>query len=63
MSKKWYHSKTMLFNLLVASMLLIEQNLNFLQPLLPINIYALLSFVVPLVNMWLRIITTKGIKQ
>ncbi len=52
----------MLFNLLVASMLLIEQNLNFLQPLLPINIYALLSFVVPLVNMWLRIITTKGIK-
>lgn len=62
MSKKWYQSKTMLFNLLVASMLLIEQNLNFLQPLLPINIYALLSFVVPLVNMWLRVITTQEIK-
>lgn len=62
MSKKWYYSKTMLFNLLVASMLLIEQNLNFLQPLLPINIYALLSFVVPLVNMWLRVITTQEIK-
>lgn len=62
MSKKWYQSKTMLFNLLVASMLLIEQNLNFLQPLLPINIYALLSFVVPLVNVWLRVITTQGIK-
>lgn len=63
MSKKWYHSKTMLFNLLVASMLLIEQNLNLIQPLLPINMYALLSFIVPLVNMWLRIITTQGIKQ
>lgn len=53
----------MLFNLLVASMLLIEQNLNLIQPLLPINMYALLSFIVPLVNMWLRIITTQGIKQ
>jgi len=62
MSKKWYHSKIMLFNLLVASMLLVEQNLNLIQPLLPINIYALLSFIVPLVNMWLRVITTQGIK-
>jgi hypothetical protein len=63
MSKKWYQSKTMWFNLLVASMLLIEQNINFLQPLLPINLYALLSFIVPLVNMWLRVITSQGIKQ
>lgn len=63
MSKKWYKSKTMWFNLLVASMLLIEQNINLLQPLLPINLYALVSFIVPLVNMWLRVVTTNGVMR
>ena len=63
MSKKWYKSKTVWFNLLVASMLLIEQNINLLQPLLPINLYALVSFIVPLVNVWLRVVTANGVMR
>ena len=61
MSKKWYHSKTIWFNATVASLLLIEQSLPTLQPLIPINIYAVATVVIPLVNVWLRTITTKGV--
>lgn len=62
MSKKWYHSKTIWFNAMAASLLLIEQNLPILQPLIPLNIYTVATVVIPLVNVWLRTITTKGVK-
>ena len=62
MSKKWYHSKTIWFNATAASLLLIEQNLPILQPLIPLNIYTVATVVIPLVNVWLRTITTRGVK-
>ena len=62
MSKKWYPSKTIWFNATAASLLLVEQNLPILQPLIPLNIYTVATVVIPLVNVWLRTITTKGVK-
>ena len=61
-SKKWYRSKTIWFNAAAASLLLVEQNLSVLQPLIPLNIYTVATVVIPIVNVWLRVITTKGIK-
>ncbi len=61
MSKKWYHSKTIWFNAKAASLLLVEKNLPILQPLIPLNIYTVATVVIPLVNVWLRTITTKGV--
>ena len=62
MSKKWYQSKTIWFNATAASLLLIEQNLPILQPLIPLNIYTVATVVIPIVNVWLRVITAKGVK-
>lgn len=62
MSKKWYHSKIIWFNATAASLLLVEQNLPILQPLIPLNIYTVATVVIPIVNVWLRVITAKGVK-
>lgn len=63
MSKKWYESKTLWFNGISSSLLLAESNLHFLQPMLPVDVYVCFDFILPIVNMWLRLISTQEIKQ
>lgn len=63
MSKKWYKSRTLLFNAVAASLLLVEQNLPVLQPLIPINVYTLAGVIIPIVNVWLRVISTKSLHK
>ena len=58
-AKPWYLSRTMLFNLLVASLALAESQLQLLAPAVSKQVYAVLAFALPLANLWLRIITTK----
>lgn len=60
--KPWHTSKTIRFNVFAAVMMVAEVKFNLLQPLLPLNFYALLGFVLPVVNTALRIITTQGVK-
>jgi hypothetical protein len=62
MSKKWYKSKTLWFNGISSSLLMAESNLHFLQPMLPVNVYVCFAFILPIVNMWLRLISTQEIK-
>ena len=62
MSKKWYQSKTLWFNGVSSSLIIAESNLHFLQPMLPVNVYVFFAFTLPIINMWLRLVSTQGIK-
>lgn len=60
-NKPWWQSKTMQINLLASALLLVEANLGVLQTVLPVNVYAVAAFVLPIVNLVLRAVTTNGI--
>ncbi len=62
-AKPWYRSRTMAVNLLVATLLAMESQLHWLQPMLPVNVYQLTAFVLPLLNVWLRVITRSPIAR
>lgn len=47
-------SKIILLNAAVLAMTGLEANLNLFQPLLPVNVYALVAFGLPVANMILR---------
>jgi len=61
MKKLWWESKTVWFNTIVAALLLAEQNVDSLQGLMPDWLHKLAVFSLPIVNMLLRAITSKGI--
>lgn len=61
-AKPWWASRTMRINGLVLALLAAEEHLNVLQPMLPVNIYSLVAFGLPVVNAALRVITTTGVK-
>lgn len=52
-------SRTLWVNGLVASMVLAEQNIAQLQGFLPDGTYKVVAFSLPIVNLWLRLGTTK----
>lgn len=59
--KKWYKSKTMIFNLLSLGLLGVEQNFALLQPVLGEGTYGVVLFVVTMANIGLRTITTTAV--
>lgn len=61
MKKLWWQSKTVWFNLIVAALLLAEQNVEALQGLVPDWLHKLAVFSLPIVNMVLRFITSQGV--
>ena len=60
-AKPWWHSKTLWLNATVAALAAFEASTGVLQPLVPVNIYAALAVVLPVVNAVLRILTTQGV--
>lgn len=61
--KAWYTSKTINLNALVGMLALLEANTGVLAPLLPSNWLTMLSVGLPVVNIVLRAITTKGVSK
>lgn len=61
-AKPWYLSKTLIVNALVMALATAESQLNILQPLLPVSVWQLVAFLLPVVNAALRVVTTNGIK-
>ena len=61
MKKPWYQSKTIWLNSAVAMLAVAEIKLGMIQPLVPVNFYALVAFGLPLLNAALRIISTQGL--
>lgn len=60
--KRWWRSKTLWFNAAAAALVAFEAASGVLQPLLPVNLYAAIAVVLPVVNAVLRVLTTHGIK-
>jgi hypothetical protein len=61
--KHWSRSKTIWVNAVIAALASFESVTGFLQPYVPVNIYALISITLPIINSVLRVITTKGISK
>jgi hypothetical protein len=59
--KKWYKSKTLWFNLIVAGLAALETSFHFLQPVIPEIYYGVLITVLTIGNAILRIISTQTI--
>lgn len=62
-AKPWYQSRTLWVNAVAAGMVVLEARTDLLQPLLPVNFYAALAGLLPVVNAVLRCVTTQGIAR
>ncbi|SDI52894.1 hypothetical protein [Propionivibrio dicarboxylicus] len=60
-NKPWYQSKTVLFNIAVAALVALESVTGLLQPFLPVNFYAAVSVLLPVVNAVLRVISSQAL--
>jgi hypothetical protein len=58
--KKWYKSKVVWFNIIMAAMVALEASFSSLQPVLPVNVYGVLITVLAVGNAVLRVISTQG---
>lgn len=61
-TKSVIESKTMLLNAAVLACATLESQLHILQPLLPVNVYAVMVVVLPVANMLLRAVTSTQIR-
>lgn len=61
--KKWYKSKTIIFNAIMAGLIALEASLGSLSHLIPANIYPILATVLAVGNAMLRVISTTGIQK
>lgn len=59
--KKWYTSKTILFNLITVLFIGAEQSFTLLQPVLGEGTYGVMLFVITMANIGLRVITTTAV--
>ena len=59
---KWYKSKTMLFNLLIGMLGVVELNLGLFQMALG-DYYGLILMCVAMINVFLRTVTTTSLKD
>lgn len=59
--KTWKNSKTIWVNATFLALASLEANTGLLQPLLPINFYNLVAIALPIINTYLRVITTESI--
>ena len=60
--KPWYKSKTIATNAVVAALVALEAVFGLLQPYLPVDFYAAVAVGLPVLNAFLRIITTEGVR-
>lgn len=58
-TKPWHESRTLRFNMAVSALVALEENFHVLQPLLPVDVYAVVSVVLIVGNAVLRVITNK----
>ena len=61
--KRWYKSKTVWVNTGILVLTIAETQFSFLQPMLPVNIYAMIAFSLPIVNGILRTITSSALTK
>jgi hypothetical protein len=57
-AKPFYQSKTIIINTLILIFVLCEQNFGLLESVLPSSLYKISAFLLPIINLLLRTITT-----
>lgn len=62
-TKPWWHSRTLWFNLVCAIVGAAELGMGLLQPMLHVNVYAVLAFALSVGNAALRAITSQGLTR
>lgn len=60
--KPWYHSKTIWFNILAGLASIAAPLLEPVRPYLSAQTYMLFMSVIAIANVFLRVITTQGLK-
>jgi hypothetical protein len=63
MAKSWWKSRTIRVNALAAGLVALEAGTGLLQPILPVNFYAVVAVVLPVVNAVLRVITKQALTR
>lgn len=61
--KKWYKSKTIIANATIAALVTLEASTGLLQPLLPANFYAMIAVGLPVLNAFLRVVSSTQISK
>jgi hypothetical protein len=61
--KKWWKSKTIWFNIGVASLAALEASFSLFQPLIVGDVYAYALTLLTIGNAILRVITTQGLES
>lgn len=59
--KPWYGSRTLWLNAIVLGLAAAEARLGLLKDVLPISLFQLLAFALPVVNLVLRTVTSTAI--
>lgn len=59
--KRWWKSRTLWFNAIVAALAALEGSAHLVQPYVPGNIYAWALMLLTVGNAGLRIVTTQGL--
>ena len=59
--KKRRHSKTYWVNGLTLLLTAAETQFHILQPLVPVNLFLVVTFTLPIVNLWLREVTVRPV--
>lgn len=61
--KKWYLSKTIWFNMIMAGLAAAEASVNLLQPVAGERSFALLAVTLAVGNAILRVVSTQGLSR
>lgn len=61
--KRWWKSKTLWFNSIMAALVALEASIGQLSAIIPANWYAIIATVLPVGNAILRVISTTGISK
>ena len=59
--KHWLRSRTLIVNAIALGLIVAESHLQLLQGVIPVNVYALAAFGLPVVNAVLRMVTNTGV--
>jgi len=59
--KPWWQSKTIWVNALIATLAVVTANFQLLDGVLPETVYKITAFSLPVINIWLRGSTTRGL--
>jgi hypothetical protein len=62
-AKCWWKSRTIRVNALAAGLVALEAGTGLLQPILPVNFYAVVAVVLPVVNAVLRVVTKQALTR